>query len=95
MTAKDEVHKNAVHMLYCVITEKNALQVSGQYSTKSHANVTNIANMNVRRQALECKTKDKLLRDRKKKEAPTALVQNKSDSHRNSLPNDKSEHYWY
>lgn len=64
-------------------------------STKNQANVTNIANMNVRRQALGRKAKDKLPRDRKKKEAPTVLVQNKSHSHRKSLPKDKSEHYRY
>lgn len=55
----------------------------------------NIANMNVRRQALGRKAKDKLLKDRKKKEAPTVLVQNKSDSLRKSLPTDMSEHYRY
>lgn len=61
-------------------------------STKNQANVTNIANMNVRRQTLGRKAKDKLPRDRKKKEAPTVLVQN---SRRKSLPKDKSEHYRY
>ena len=64
-------------------------------STKNQANVTNIANMNVRRQTLGRKAKDKLPRDRKKKEAPTVLVQNKSNSRRKSLPKDKSEHYRY
>ena len=42
-------------------------------STKNQANVTNIANMNVRRQTLGRKAKDKLPRDRKKKEAPTVV----------------------
>ena len=51
--------------------------------------------MNVRRQALGRKAKDKDPRDRKKKEAPTVLVQNKSDCRRKSLPKDKSEHYRY
>ncbi|XP_068692716.1 uncharacterized protein [Montipora foliosa] len=41
--------------------------------------------MNVRRQALGRNAKNKLLRDRKKKEAPAVLVQKKSDSHRKSL----------
>lgn len=31
----------------------------------------------------------------KKKETPTVLVQKKADSHRKSLPTDKSEHYRY
>ena len=62
-------------------------------STKNQANVTSIANMNLRRHALGRKAKDKLPRDRKKKEAPTFLVQIKSDSHRKSLPKDRPEHY--
>ena len=41
--------------------------------------------MNVKRQALGRKAKDKLPRDQKKKEAPTVLVQKQSDSHRKSL----------
>lgn len=64
-------------------------------SIKNQENVANIANMNVRREALRHKAKDQLRRDQKKKEAPTVLVQNKPDSRRKSLPKDKSEHYRY
>ena len=64
-------------------------------ATKNQSNFTNIANMNVKRQALGRKAKDKLPRDRKKKELPTVLVQKSPASRRKSLPKGKSEHYRY
>lgn len=48
--------------------------------------------MNVKKQALGRKAKDKLPRDRKRK-APTVLAQKKKP--RKSLPTDRSEHYKY
>lgn len=64
-------------------------------ASKNQSNFTNIVNMNVKRQALGRKAKDRLPRDRKKNEPPTVLVQKKADSRRKSLPKDKSEHYRY
>ena len=78
----------------CVPTERNANQVS-RLVCKNQSNFTHIVNMNVKRQALGRKAKDRLPRDRKKNEPPTVLVQKKADSRRKSLPKDKSEHYRY
>ena len=76
------------------ITERNADQVSRLvYASKNQSNFTDIVNVNVKRQALGRKAKDKLPRDRKKKKSPTVLVQKKADSRRKSLPKDNSEHY--
>lgn len=79
----------------CVTTERNAEQVSGLVFNQESSECYEHTNMNVRRRALGCKAKDNLPRDRKKKEAPTVLVQNKSHGHRKSLPKDKYEHYRY
>lgn len=62
-------------------------------ANKNHRNITSIANMNVKKQALGRKAKDKLPRDRKRKQPPTLLAQKKA--RRGSLPKDKSEHYRY
>ena len=49
----------------CVPTERNANQVS-RLVCKNQSNFTHIVNMNVKRQALGRKAKDRLPRDRKK-----------------------------
>ena len=64
-------------------------------ATKNQSNITNIVNMNVQRKPLGRKSKDKLPRDRKKKEAPTVLAKRTTGTRRKSLPKDKSEHYRY
>lgn len=61
-------------------------------ASKNQRNITSIVNMNVKKQALGRKAKDKLPRDRKRK-APTVLAQKKKP--RKSLPTDRSEHYKY
>ena len=64
-------------------------------ATKNQSNITNIVNMNVQRKPLGRKSKDKLPRQRKKKEAPTVLSKRTTGARRKSLPKDKSEHYRY
>ena len=64
-------------------------------ATKNQSNITNIVNMNVQRKPLGRKSKEKLPRERKKKEAPTFLAKRTTGARRKSLPKDKSEHYQY
>jgi hypothetical protein len=64
------------------------------YSKKQDGrNVTNIVNMNVKKQSLGRKAKDKLPRDRKRKAEPTVLV--KTKTRRKSFPKDRNEHHRY
>ena len=64
-------------------------------ATKNQSNITNIVKMNVQRKPLGRKSKDKLPRVSKKKEASTVLAKRTTGTCRKFLPKDKPEHYRY